>query len=1237
MHVEVDLNWFLQFIVTPFLVAFGLLQLVRNTASKYFVVDSNFESDYSFDRNKEKMPAPGCDASVPCAVCEQRGTKQCARCKMVKYCSEACQKSHWSEHKKKCNNLQLSRKANSMQSTSILRGRKVSLVPGVGSSKIFKDSKEILFPYEEFMELYNWDKPGFPPCGLLNCGNSCFANVVLQCLAFTRPLVAYLLEKGHRKECQHEDWCFLCEFQTHVERASRSLQPFSPINILSRLPNIGGNLGYGKQEDAHEFMRFAIDTMQSVCLDEFGGEKAVHPRSQETTLIQHIFGGHLQSQVICANCNNVSNQFENMMDLTVEIHGDAASLEECLDQFTAKEWLHGDNMYKCDGCNDYVMAWKRLAVRRAPNILTVALKRFQSGRFGKLNKRVTFPETLNLSPYMSESEDGNDVYKLYAVIVHVDMLNASYFGHYICYVKDFRGNWYRIDDCKVSRVDLDEVLSQGAYMLLYNRIHARPSCLLPAESVRKEEMENMKMEVHLSPNLPDNSPVGCLDSPVDSGLLASVNCSGPKISNGEEDLSFSTDSVDASGDIEMVDSEASPSIFKDVERLHSNGCFVAPEEVDSVAEQAHEPATGNISVICTSSQSEVYDIEPSAPMSDVENESGGSKDVNEGLLEISGEDYSNTQNHISEKDDTAHDVSAMAFTSDKAHDELKFTHLSMPQIVKSENNISSPRGIQDVARKSNGLSSSGAKLKPLLAPGFLGKCPRDKRVKKESIIEVASNGRLNSQTNEIIKSHLTCQNGYLFPDEEKHYSGRSCSSDNLDGQAGMFNNDTEMASVEPDMSISLENRVSSDPIAFCNGTKIGKTSEGLRRKRKSEKKQFLTAMTDWSKLPADVLGLIARQLHFVEDRLRFGLVCKSWRMVMLHTDRFSCSLLPWLMLTEKEESDTRRVYSPFNKKVYELSLPEINGRRCWGSPHGWLVTLDVAFNMNLLNPLSRVQIFLPPLHKCSNLENLVCCPETFRNTFVYKAVLSSDPSSANCVVLAIYSDNKMAFAKPGDVAWTPLQSGSSFVNDVICFGGNFYAIDSSGDIRISDSKGSHLKTISLPVQEVDNELGENSIYLVEVGGHIHVVQRIMYDTKIYDLPVLRTWNFVIFRVDVCNGKWEEVKSLGDWSIFIGSNHSFSISASDYPECLRNCIYFTDDYSGLYYNTTTYLTYDIGTYDLDGPKIRTFLQEDVSRFKFSLPVWIKPSVSSTPLQNLQQTQKPIGAASESLAGANKLSM
>ncbi|KAL2318000.1 hypothetical protein Fmac_031876 [Flemingia macrophylla] len=491
--VSWDLNWFLQLLLSVIVVAVGVHIFVKTTASKYFEVDANFEGDHHHHQHHlaDAMPGVLAAADSLCAVCATPATKKCSRCKAVRYCSQECQQSHWkSGHKSVCKDFHDASVRSSAQFGVVNSGFKTSaagskssssiaLIPGSGtiSRPIKQPPKDVLFPYDEFVKLFNWGKPGFPPCGLLNCGNSCFANVVLQCLSFTRPLVAYLLEKGHRKECSCNDWCFLCEFENHVERTRLSSQAFSPMNILSRLPNIGGTLGYGRQEDAHEFMRFSIDAMQSVCLDEFGGEKAVPPNLQETTLIQHIFGGRLQSEVICTKCDKISNQYENMMDLTVEIHGDAASLEECLDQFTARERLDGENMYKCEGCKDYVKAWKRLTVKCAPNILTIALKRFQSGRFGKINKRVAFPETLNLSPYISEAGDGSDIYKLYAVVVHIDMLNASFFGHYICYIKDFRGNWYRIDDWKVSTVDLEDVLSQGAYMLLYSRCSARSSGL----------------------------------------------------------------------------------------------------------------------------------------------------------------------------------------------------------------------------------------------------------------------------------------------------------------------------------------------------------------------------------------------------------------------------------------------------------------------------------------------------------------------------------------------------------------------------------------------------------------------------------------------------------------------------------------------------------------------------------------------------------------------------------------
>lgn len=589
---SLDLNWYLQFGITAFAVLFGLIYLVKNTASKYFVVDG--DDDARFDSHSQSSsPAASSDSVVspsssssmpgfvttsdPCVVCGSLTKKHCSRCKGVRYCSESCQRTHWfSGHKEKCEEIRLSCK-------SSLQGRRnptaVSLVPSTGNST---QSKKILFPYDKFVELFNWKKQGFPPCGLLNCGNSCFANVVLQCLAYTRPLAAYLLVKGHRRECRRNDWCFLCELQAHVERASQSNHAFSPINILSRLPNIGGNLGYGKQEDAHEFMRFVIDTMQSVCLDEYGGERAVHPSSQETTLIQHIFGGRLQSQVICTKCNNVSNQFENMMDLTVEIQGDAASLEECLDQFTAKEWLEGDNMYKCDGCNDYVLAWKRLSIHMAPNILTIALKRFQSGRFGKLNKRVTFPETLDLSPYMSETSDGNDKYKLYAVVVHVDMLNASYFGHYICYTKDFSGNWYRIDDCKVDGVELDEVLSQGAYMLLYSRVSARESCLNPIEETsKKEELETSNASNQKA------TPGEC------SLAVESVDATENNSNLLSSPISISQNSSEATMDIDTADSNPGSPVSHDSGDLGGD-CKFSGDRTTTLPVENTEPSA----VIC---------------------------------------------------------------------------------------------------------------------------------------------------------------------------------------------------------------------------------------------------------------------------------------------------------------------------------------------------------------------------------------------------------------------------------------------------------------------------------------------------------------------------------------------------------------------------------------------------------------------------------------------------------------
>eukprot|EP01018_Ginkgo_biloba_P000495 Gb_05817 [translate_table: standard] len=349
--------------------------------------------------------------------------------------------------------------------------------PRVTNQSIAKPSK-ILFPYEYFVKLFSWSTLELYPCGLINCGNSCYANVVLQCLTYTRPLTAYLLQGYHSEDCRSKDWCFMCELEHLVLRTREGESPLSPIRILSQIQNITTHLGSGRQEDAHELLRLSIDTMQSICLDEAGGEKVVDSAMQKTTFIQQMFGGYLQSKVQCMRCHKESVRYESMLDLTVEMHGNIESLEDALAQFTASELLDGENKYKCDSCKSYVKARKRLIVHEAPNILTIALKRFKNGKFGKLNKHVTFPEVLDMSPYMSGTGDEPPLYLLYAVVVHLDMLNASFSGHYVCYVKDLQGSWYKIDDTEVMPVELHTVMAEGAYMLLYARSSPRPPSVI---------------------------------------------------------------------------------------------------------------------------------------------------------------------------------------------------------------------------------------------------------------------------------------------------------------------------------------------------------------------------------------------------------------------------------------------------------------------------------------------------------------------------------------------------------------------------------------------------------------------------------------------------------------------------------------------------------------------------------------------------------------------------------------
>ncbi|KAJ8787668.1 hypothetical protein J1605_022826 [Eschrichtius robustus] len=83
-----------------------------------------------------------------------------------------------------------------------------------------------------------------------------------------------------------------------------------------------------------------------------------------------------------------------------------------------------------------------------------------------MDKKVLYPGCFDLQPYMSQQEAGPLDYVFYAVLVHSG--GSCHRQPYFCYVRAGNGQWYKMDDTKVTTAcDVASALSQSAYVLFY--------------------------------------------------------------------------------------------------------------------------------------------------------------------------------------------------------------------------------------------------------------------------------------------------------------------------------------------------------------------------------------------------------------------------------------------------------------------------------------------------------------------------------------------------------------------------------------------------------------------------------------------------------------------------------------------------------------------------------------------------------------------------------------------------
>ncbi|KAM7523734.1 hypothetical protein LguiA_013636 [Lonicera macranthoides] len=323
---------------------------------------------------------------------------------------------------------------------------------------------------------------------------------------------------------------------------------------------------------------------------------------------------------------------------------------------------------------------------------------------------------------------------------------------------------------------------------------------------------------------------------------------------------------------------------------------------------------------------------------------------------------------------------------------------------------------------------------------------------------------------------------------------------------------------------------------------------------------------DWSQLPYDLIGSIANHLGAIEDFAAFSSVCTSWRSALLreHKQNWSKRCVPWLLLRKRDCSFKYREYfliPTLNKKknqynVVEKGQPLITtAKSCWGSSIGWIFTVSHDNSTALINPLTGVQITLPPLTK------------SIQRALVFINGTDNNNNNNNIFVMVIsefYDRNRLAFARPGFGEWITLQDHEidGFddwgwykdktrlgIIDVACYEGMILGVRVNGALVMceTDNISNPRVTNFTPPLECVNFDNLGMVYLIESAGDLLMA-------LLRDKFRKKNDAFQVYKFDIETRRWVELDDLGDRALFLGDNYSISVSQANGVDCIGNCIY-----------------------------------------------------------------------------------
>jgi ubiquitin C-terminal hydrolase len=329
--------------------------------------------------------------------------------------------------------------------------------------------------------------------GLVNLGNTCFMNSAIQCLSNTLELTKYFNDKDFAKDINKKYKHIQLAYQWHrlLKGMWESNCIVSPTSFHKTVRELSEEMGYinftgFNQNDTQEFLILMIDTLHEslsrevkitisgkvknsqdkMALEAMKNWKT-HFKSSYSKIIE-LFYGQLVSSIYTTDDKLLSQSYEPicMFDLPLP-NKKSITLYDCFDLYTEGELLDGDNQYMNDKTKKLIDAKKKIQIWKFPEILVISLKRFSitGMRLTKRNDLVDIPiDELDLSPYCVGYTKNKSKYSLFGICNHSGGLGG---GHYYAFCKNSNGYWYNYNDTFVKKMDSENIITNGAYVLFY--------------------------------------------------------------------------------------------------------------------------------------------------------------------------------------------------------------------------------------------------------------------------------------------------------------------------------------------------------------------------------------------------------------------------------------------------------------------------------------------------------------------------------------------------------------------------------------------------------------------------------------------------------------------------------------------------------------------------------------------------------------------------------------------------